>query len=156
MLAACSGEKKPPPPCPVPAIVDGLGSANFAVVGLTTEEPQQIAWRATIIGFDGGCAYRSGGVLLRYTVDLSGVPGPAFDGRPLTFPYFVAVVDPAGTVVSKAVFQASLPQPSGREAVGARDTIEQEIQGATLADGKSWRIYLGIDLPSEAVRLPDR
>ena len=138
------------------ALPDGLQSANFALGGLTTDDPREIAWRATIIGFDGGCTYRGGGVRLRYTIDLSGVAGPAFDGRPLIFPYFIAVEDPAGTLLAKQSLQAELPRPAGREAVGSRETIDQTIAGVTPADARAWRIYIGIDLPPEAVRTPDR
>jgi hypothetical protein len=156
VLAGCSGEPDPAPPCPTPAIVDGLASANFGRTTVTTDDPREIAWRGTIIGFDGGCVFNRSGVLLRYTIDLAGVAGPAFDGRTMTFPYFVAVADPAGTVIAKEVFQVVLPQPQGREAVGARDAIEQTIQGVAPADGRSWRIYLGIDLPPDAVTPPPR
>jgi hypothetical protein len=148
LLGACG--RSEPPACPVPGLVSGVESANYGRNGEITDDPQEIVYRATILGFSGGCDYRRNGVLVRLQLDLSAVPGPAYDRRPMTFPYFVAVLDPAGNPVDKQVFQVTPPLPVGREAVGARDTIEQSIAGVTEATGPSWRIVIGIDMPSAA------
>lgn len=148
-VGACNRER-PPPPCPVPAIVGGVESASFGDAGLT-EEPSRIVYRTAMPGFGGGCLYRRGDVLVRLTVDLTAVPGPAYDGRPLTVAYFVAVANPAGTVVDKQVFTARFPPPRDREAVSVQDRIEQVLAGVTEADGPGWKIYLGLDLPAAAL-----
>jgi hypothetical protein len=148
LLAACASDGEPPP-CPQPAIVSGLQSANFRN-GVVTDEPSEIAYRVTILGFSGGCDYRSEGVFMRMFVDMSGVPGPAYAGQPITFPYFVAVANPQGQVLDKQTFTASLPQPTGRRAVGVQDTIEQTIRGVSVQEGPGWRIYIGVDMPPEA------
>jgi hypothetical protein len=145
--AGCS--RSEPPACPVPGLVSGLESANFGE-NTITDDPQRIVFRGRILGFTGGCDYRGDGVFVRLNVDLTAVPGPAYDRRPMTFPYFVAVLDPSGNPIDKQVFQVTMPLPVSREAVGARDTIEQRIAGVTETTGPNWRIVIGIDMPPEA------
>ena len=148
VVGACG--RSEPPACPVPGIVSGVESANYGRNGEITDDPTNIVYRGTILGFSGGCDYRRDGVLVRLQLDLSAVPGPAYDRRPMTFPYFVAVLDPAGNPIDKQVFQVTTPLPVGREAVGSRDTIEQTIAGVTEATGPDWRILIGIDMPPAA------
>lgn len=150
LAAACSlGDEPPPPACPDPAIVDGMDSSESLSSG--GSGPEAIAWRTTVLGFDGGCAYEGDGVQLDYSLDLAVVPGPAFgaDDRLVPVRYFVAVADPAGEIVDKQIFSTSLPVPAFGGPVGATERLEQKIAGVTPADGPAWRIFFGLDMPRD-------
>lgn len=138
--------------CPMPAIVDGAQSASYANTGLIpeVEDPSRVVYRATVLGFGGGCGHSGDDTVVRLILDLSAVAGPAYDGRPITFPYFVAVANPSGQIVDKQTFTASLPAPRSREAVGVQDMIEQKLQGVDRGAAPSWKIYVGLDMPRAA------
>lgn len=153
-LAGCGGSSLPPP-CPQPAILELAQSANFGLDGFS-DDPRRVVYRAELDGFGGGCNYRSDGVLLRYTLEIEGVTGPAYDGRALTVPYFVAVRDPQGNWVDKQFFTAELPRPLGRERLAVVETIEQVIAGVGEPDGPGWRVYFGLDLPPEVALRRER
>ena len=71
----------------------------------------------------------------------------------MTVPYFVAVADPKGTIISKQVFSVDVPEGPGRGPVFVRDALSQTIKGVTPAEGPGYRVYLGLDLPeSEAMK----
>lgn len=152
LMAGCTRGQKEPPACPQPAIVSGAQSASFGNVGVIPEvsDPSQVVYRATILGFGGGCGQNSDGTLMRLTVDLSAVAGPAYDGRPITFPYFVAVANESGQIIDKQVFTARINPPRGHEAVGVQDMIEQTLAGVGKATAPLWKVYIGIDMPQAA------
>lgn len=152
ILAGCAGGSPAPPPCPRPAIVNGLETIEVYRAG-ETGTPADLAYRGAMLGFGGGCAYESGGVRLQLTLDIVATPGPAYAGQPLRLPYFVAVTAPDGTLVHKQPFTAELPAPSGPSPVGVTERLEQRIADVSATDGPGYRVLLGFEVPrGEALR----
>lgn len=149
LAAGCARQAPTPPPCPRPAILDGAQTLERR----TGPGPAELAWRATMTGFSGGCRYDGDGVALQLAIDLAIVPGPGGrGGAPVEVPWFVAVVDPAGTVIDKQTFTLRQEGPLGPGPRLVGERIEQRIQGVTEADGAGWRIYLGLEVdPAEGL-----
>jgi hypothetical protein len=147
-LIACSEPAPPVAACPQPAIVDGLDRLEIHL-DAAVPTPETLVMRTILAGFDGSCRIDRDGARLALELDLVTVPGPAYDGRPPLIPYFVIVLDPAGTVVGEAAFEASLPTLTPQQASGVTELLEQRIAGVTPADGAAWRVLLGLEVPRE-------
>ncbi len=150
--AGCARQPPAPQPCPKPAILDGAQTLERRTGPGATD----FAWRATLTGIGGGCRYTGDGVELRYTLDMAIVPGPASargTAARLELPWFVAVVDPSGTVIDKQSFTSSIEQPQGPGPRLASERIEQRIAGVGPGEGPAWRIYFGFEVdPEEGLR----
>ena len=131
VLAACGEDKdaseKPHDKADKPAVVkyktEDLICPQVAILEQAQEvvdyggekpEPQQLVAKASMKKIEGDCAYRKDdkdlsktGIDIAFTLHLVAARGPRLGGAQTSFPYFVAIIDPADKIVSRQSLTAS-------------------------------------------------
>ncbi len=123
LLGCADGEEKeldstPPPQaeirterliCPQVAI---LREAESVVdYGGEQASEDQVVAKARLAKIDGDCAYRKdedkpSGIDIQFKLKATALRGPRLGGDSVSFPYFIAVVDPSDKVLSREVVTA--------------------------------------------------
>lgn len=126
-LVSCAGGDKPEPSkeappakaelntdniiCPQVAVLKEAEEA-FDYGGEKPAEAQLVA-KAHLNKINGDCAYRKDdeknkktGIDIAFTVQAAASRGPRLGGNQVSFPYFIAVVDPAENILSRQVVTA--------------------------------------------------
>lgn len=134
-LAGCSSSTTPPAICPESGIIHGLDRVA-RVAG-------DAAIRANLENVDGICSLDGQVLKLEMTVDIV-ADAPA--GTPI--PYFVVITDPAGEVLDKAAFTATLPDPITSRPVRLREQLQQEITGVAPGTSADYAVLFGLELPT--------
>lgn len=91
--------KAPEPICPQVAVVRGLDLVKD--YGNESPAPDQLVSAGKMTKIEGDCAYTDEGVDVKFTANMAMKRGPRLGGSHVSFPIFVAVLDPAGTVLNK-------------------------------------------------------
>lgn len=153
-LAGCSTSgPAQPAACPVPGIVAGLETTTVFRGGGATGREADLQYAVAMENIGGGCTYDSAGMRIQLSVDIVVEPGPAFAGPAATVPWFVAIADPAGSIVDKQVFSSTVNLSPGTTRGGVREAIEQRYAGVDRNLGGGYRIYLGLEIDrDEALR----
>lgn len=135
LLAACGGGgANVTAVCPESGIIHGL---DRAVLGDGAD-----ASRVTLENIDGLCTYDGGRLSLEMSVDL------VTDAPPGTvIPYFVVITDPAGEVLDKSNFTATVPADATDRPVRLREQLQQEISNVAAGTSTGYSILYGLDLP---------
>ncbi|HMR30883.1 MAG TPA: hypothetical protein PKA13_24940 [Geminicoccaceae bacterium] len=154
VLLGCSGsEPRPAVSCPAPGIVAGLETTTAFRNGTSSGAESDLLYAVAMQNIDGGCTYGGDGMVIQLSVDLVVEPGPAFTGGQVSIPWFVAVADPAGTIIDKQTFAASVELAAGAVRGGTRESIEQRYAGVDATAGAGYRLYLGLEIDrDEALR----
>ncbi len=88
------------PLCPQVAIVRTLeGVKDFG--GESSTEPDQLVAAALMRSVVGTCEFKKNGIDIVFDLNFSAQRGPRLGGLHASFPFFVAVVNPNGTVLNK-------------------------------------------------------
>jgi len=133
--------------CPVVAIPDDLSHvsrfngpgtdfANMTVSALLTD-------------IKGGCTFDKTGVTVDMTLSLIGKLGPAATERSADFAYFVAILNPSGTIVAKQLFPAPIEFPENQTRRGSVESITQRIPLKDYKQAGNYRIEVGFQLTQE-------
>jgi len=134
LLAACSGRSNVAAVCPESGIIHGL---DRAVLG-----DGAAASRVNLENIDGLCTYADGRLSLEMTVDIvtDAPPGTAI-------PYFLVITDPAGEVLDKVGFTATVPADATSRPVRLREQLQQEISDVAAGTSAAHSLLFGLDLP---------
>jgi hypothetical protein len=163
ILAACaSGNDEAPPkdePPPEPEIrTEHLICPQVAILRQAEEvfdyagEPpaaDQLVAKAKLDKIEGDCAYRkdddNSGIDIAFTLHGVAARGPRLGGEKVSFPYFIAVVDPADKVVSREVVTAHYNFGEGKVAeISEPLHVFIPMPVAQLGSGPAYRVLIGL------------
>jgi len=133
--------------CPVVAIPDDLARVSH-FQGQGTDFAN-LAVSARLSDIKGGCDFNKEGVTVDMSVSLVAQAGPAMTDRNADFAYFVAILDPTGTIVAKKVFPAPVAFPEGQQRRGSIETITQHIPLKDYHQAAKYRVEVGFQLSQE-------
>lgn len=104
----------------------------------------------------GSCAYNEddNSVTVQLSLLFDGRLGPRSriykgDKPNFAYPYFVAVVSPAGEIVAKEIFAATISYGASQKTVQHKETLRQVIPLDTVSHGKKYKILAGFQLTEE-------
>ena len=133
--------------CPDVSILrDAAQRVTFAGGG---RDLTNIVAEVEISDFNGECGYRETDVVVELTVEFLAIAGPQMTGDAVSFPYFVAILDPEDRVLAKQVFQASATIEEGDAGGVVREDLQQVIPLDRTAAGPAYQILLGFQLTPE-------
>jgi hypothetical protein len=131
-LAGCSmswlpwAGSAPEEACPQTVILHPLANtASFAPGG--ERRPEGVAFYGILSDVESKCRYGDGTVRVNLNVIVIGQRGPAGKGAAVDFDYFVAVVGPDNSILSKHPFRVHIVFPAGKIRAGVSDRIEEVI-----------------------------
>ncbi len=136
-VTACSGNDRTAAVCPDSAIIHGLDR-------LYGEDAAGREVSVTLENIDGLCTYSGTRLSLDMSVDLVVEAQPG-----TTIPYFVVVADPAGEVLDKTLFLATVPADASTSPIRLREQLVQEVNGVAAGTSGDYFILFGLDLPAE-------
>lgn len=108
----------------------------------------------TILGVQNTCRIENGGLVMQLDISLYGETGPKGRMKPgdkpsFAYPYFVAVTDETGNVVSKEIFAASLAYGKDQNDINQTESVFQTMPFPDAAAGKSYNVIVGLQLTSD-------
>ncbi len=155
MVAGCGSSRsdteigEDPATCPPAGVLDGGGS--LTVFGwLGDAAPSDAVWQARITGIGASCSIdedENGIVDLRVGVEV--VRGPAGIETEISVPYFVAIVDPDGRVLTREAFEVRFEVPLDRRGAHATEELTLRIPRPDKAPLSRYRIYTALQLTPE-------
>jgi hypothetical protein len=136
-LQACSRERAVVAVCPDSAIIHGLDR-------MYGEDQAGRAVSVLLENIDGTCSLSGTRLSLDMSIDLvvEAPPGTAI-------PYFVAISDPAGTLLDKVAFVATVPADVPAGPLRLRERLVQEVDGVASGTSARYGILFGLDLPTD-------
>jgi len=139
----------PPPTCPTVGIVPQLAQASqFAGVG---SGYSSVSYTASLSGLASHCTFEDEGISIDATFKLMAQQGPQAQGGTLDFPYFIAIIDPAGTVLDKTVFDAPLTLKADQARIGSRETFHDYIPLDDKTAAGAYSVAIGFQLDPRQV-----
>jgi hypothetical protein len=147
-------------PLPEPEVrTDNLICPQVAILREAEEEfdyggekpnPGQLVAKARLRKIGGNCAYRKRegretGIDIAFKLEVAAARGPRLGGDQVSFPYFLAVVDPSDTVLSRQVMTAQFDFSGGKKVT---DTVEPlhvfiPLPVKDLPSGPHYRVLIG-------------
>ncbi len=151
-LAGCAAFRKQPKICPQTSVLSDAGTVTLFAAG-SGRDLTDVAYEGEIAGVRLTCGDPAGQGL-DTSVDTALVlrRGPAVDPvKPLSVdvPYFVAVVDRAGTVRDKAVFRTTVNFDRGVSVAGVRESFDVAVKLAPDETPADVGIVVGFQLTPE-------
>ncbi|MGB4056779.1 MAG: hypothetical protein WBK77_01705 [Alphaproteobacteria bacterium] len=137
--------------CPQTEIVAELGTLNEFTDNAKPGSKNLVS-NAHIAKVDAKCAFSSQSVTLDLKLTIDGTLGPAGhkNAKPsFTYPYFVAVTSPIGTILAKEVFTASLAYDAGMDNQTYTETMRQIIPIPNKDAAAKYKVLIGFQLTPE-------
>ena len=168
-LTACadSGKAEPPKEAPPPKAelkVDNMICPQVAVLkeadeafdyGGETPDPAQLVAKARLNKITGDCAYRTDakkgiGADIAFKVQAVAARGARLGGNQVSFPYFIAVIDPSDAVLSRQIVTAQFKFSGAEKVVEINEPLHVFIplSEKTLTAGPDYRVLVGFTPPS--------
>jgi hypothetical protein len=162
-LVACSSDKPEPPKdaspepeiktenliCPQVAIIKEADEV-FDYGGAEKPDADQLVSKARLKAISGDCAYRKGdekesGIDIAFTLNAAAARGPRLGGNEVSFPYFIAVVDPAENILSRQVVTAQFKFSGENKVTETYDPLHVFIPmpEKDLTSGPDYRVLIG-------------
>ncbi|MBN8522142.1 MAG: hypothetical protein J0L77_09645 [Alphaproteobacteria bacterium] len=138
--------------CPPVRVMDDLKQA-VEFVDLSRPSDASEMGRLTITKIDTRCVNENDATGVDITFEFDGKLGPkgrwkAGDEASFAYPYFVAVTDAQGVVLSKELFAASVSYNATENALRQVETIRQSIPNTTTKNA-IYNIVVGFQLSEE-------
>ncbi|PZO87936.1 MAG: hypothetical protein DI626_02905 [Micavibrio aeruginosavorus] len=116
-----------------------------------SNDPSNIASEVEITNVRNTCRVENGALVMQIDIDLSGKTGPkarikSNDQPNFAYPYFVAVTDNTGIVLSKEIFAAPMSYGRKENANTHTETIFQNMPFPDAASGKTYNVVVGFQL----------
>ncbi|MFA5041659.1 MAG: hypothetical protein WC464_08515 [Bdellovibrionales bacterium] len=160
-VAACGGSDKPkvaetvPEPeirtenliCPQVAIIK-QAEEEFDYGGEKPDAAQLVA-KARLKKIEGDCAYRNreekSGIDIAFKLNAAAARGPRLGGDQVSFPYFIAVVDPSDAVLSRQIVTAQFKFEGDKKVAEITEPLHVFIpmKPKELLVGPSYRVLIG-------------
>jgi len=110
-------------------------------------DPSQLVASAKMKSVEGDCAYQATGIDIAYTIHMVAKRGPHLGGDQASFPYFVAIIDPADNIISRQVITATF-KFSGADKIAADDEalhVFIPLAQAAQEAGPAYRVLAGFE-----------
>ncbi len=109
---------------------------------------------ATITGVKNTCRVEKDAIVMQIDMSVAGKTGPkarvkSGDKPSFAYPYFVAVVDENGMVLSKEIFAASVPYGASQNETVQTETIFQNMPVPDSGAGTSYEVIVGFQLTAD-------
>ena len=109
---------------------------------------------ATITGVLNTCRVENEQIIMQVDLSLSGKTGAKARVKPadkpsFAYPYFVAVTDSKGNVVSKEIFAASLSYGANQSEAMTTETVFQNMPIPDSSAGETFQVVVGFQLSQE-------
>lgn len=107
------------------------------------------------------CRLENGGIVMQIDIALYGKTGPKARVKPsdkpsFAYPYFVAVTDETGNVVSKEIFAASLAYGANQNDLNQTESVFQSMPIPDKAEGENFSVIVGLQLTPEQLAYNQR
>ncbi len=107
-----------------------------------------------ITAIDNTCRTENGTIVMQIDLNLAGKTGPKGRMKPgdkpsFAYPYFVAVTDAQGNVLSKEIFAASVAYGKDQTEVRQSESIFQNMPFPDSSSGQSYSVIVGFQLSPE-------
>ena len=137
------------PICPQVAVVRSL--ETFRDFGHETPAANQLVSAAKLTGIEGDCSYTDEGIDVAFNVNIVAKRGPRLGGRHVTYPYFVAVVDPDGKILNKNQMAAEINFASDEQTANDAEALHVFIPltKKKRSNGPYYRVLAGFQLSPE-------
>jgi hypothetical protein len=108
----------------------------------------------TITDVKNVCRIENGALVMQIDLSLEGKTGPkarvkSTDKPSFAYPYFVAVTDPQGNVLSKEIFAASVAYRADQKELKQIESIFQNMPFPDSTIGQSYSVIVGFQLTPE-------
>ncbi len=115
----------------------------------------------TIQDVQNTCRVEDGKLVMQIDIALYGKTGPKARPQPgdkpsFAYPYFVAVTDAQGNVVSKEIFAASVAYGSKQNDINQTESIFQNMPYPDPANGQNYTVIVGLQLTQEQLAYNQR
>jgi predicted small secreted protein len=115
----------------------------------------------TIQNVENVCRIENSGLIMQLDISLYGQTGPKGRMKPgdkpsFAYPYFVAVTDEQGNVVSKEIFAASLAYGKEQKDINQTETVFQAMPFPDTGAGKMYNVIVGLQLTPEQLAYNQR
>ena len=114
-------KKKPLPICPQVAIVRDL--EEIRDYGNEIPDPSQLVAKAKMLNLSGTCEFKKNGIDMVFDLNFVAEKGPRLGGLRTSFPYFVSIVDPDQTIISKEKMSIAFGFSSSEKVATASDSL---------------------------------
>lgn len=145
-ISACSSDKKTERLCPQTAIVRELERIND--YGGDAVDEKNLVAAAAMRGVNGKCEYRDDGVAVDFSVDMIAGKKERLGGERVSFPFFVAVVDPNRKILSKELMTAEF-YFGGKKTAEQQENLSVFIPTEKDADASYYQVLIGFQLSDE-------
>lgn len=107
-----------------------------------------------IRGVQNTCRLENGAIVMQIDIALYGETGPkarmqAGDKPSFAYPYFIAVTDEQGIVVSKEIFAASLAYGAEQKDINQTESVFQTMPVPDKDAGENYKVIVGLQLTPE-------
>lgn len=117
------------------------------------EESEKIS-EITIASIKNTCRIEDGGVVMQIDFNLIGKAGPKARVKPtdqpsFAYPYFVAVTDMDGNVLSKEIFAAPVAYEKGQNTIEMTESVFQKMPLPENVSSLPYKVIVGFQLSEE-------
>lgn len=142
--------------CPQIAVVDDLKNLTQFETPSAPSPGTKISSIA-MTGMETSCALTDKTVAVNIGLRFDGQLGPqaadwSTESRSFAYPYFVAVTTPAGEILSKEVFAATIRYENGEMAVTQQESMRQVIPLHEDATAAGYEILIGFQLTEDELK----
>jgi len=137
VAAGCSRSEQSAAVCPDSGIIHGLDR-------MYGEDANGREITVALENIDGVCTHSGNQLSLEMTIDLVVEAAPG-----TTIPYFVVTADPAGAVLDKTFFVATVPSEPTTGPLRIRERLVQEVNEVASGTSAGYAILFGLDPPPE-------
>ena len=141
--------QQPAPICPQVAIVRAL--ADIYDYGVEKPSPSELVAGSHMETVSGDCSYIDGGVDVTFNLSIVTARGPRLGGEYVSFPYFVAIVDPNENIIDKQRLTAEITLNSKTPTTTQDENLHVFIPlpKDNKRLGSSYRVLMGFQLTAE-------
>ena len=105
-----------------------------------------VTYTASLGGVASHCSFERHGILVDASFKLMAQQGPRGQGGTVDFPYFVAILDPAGTVLTKSEFSAPLSLTPLQARTGSEENLHEYIPLEDKTASGGYSVVIGFQL----------
>ena len=149
VLGGCSVFEGSTVPCPTVGVLDNAGHlTRFRSGG---SDLTDVEFRANVGSLAAECSFDNDARIGSIDLDIGfrAQRGPAGSAAEHNFDYFVAVVDPEGSVAARKAFSAQVAFEGSRTEVARAEPLVLDVPVKENASFAAYRIYVGMQLTKE-------
>ena len=149
------GPKVPQHPCPRAGILKDVQRLTKFLPG-PGRDLTDVVFQVQLADVRTQCIYGTSGVKIDMLVDIAAERGPADKSRKAVFAYFVAISNPAGTILARERFTALIPFIPNVSRALAVEELEQMIPLPRGRSAENYRIIVGLQVTREELEFNRR